>query len=423
MRVLTLLVAKDLRRRFRAPLGLLIVLSFPVVFALLIALSFGSRGERVPKIRLLVENQDEGMAANVIMSALTSKQMAAYVDVEVVGAEGRGRIEKGEASALLRIPQGFTQNVLDGKPASLALVRNPAEGILPEIAEQLTRVLVDVLDAGSHVLREPLQEIRSTRQSQTGAVTDEAVIRISLGVKRSLESGFRYLSPPVIAVDTASLSPQPADEKSRKSGSGTSLIFLVVLPGVSVYALFLVGDQAMRDIITEATAGTLRRQLAGPIGTGTLVLGKALYTIVLALLALLVLSAVGAAVLRRGVDPAGFLLLSFALVLAVTGTAATIYGLARDERRGATIGSIVYLILGFAGGSFVNLEGLPRAVRAAAPASPFYWGTAGYRKLIESSGGLGDVLPNIAILAGLGVFLLALGALLLHRTLRRGGLA
>lgn len=422
MRVLALLVAKDLKRRFRAPLGLLIVLSFPVVFALLIALSFGSRGERVPKIHLLVENQDEGIAANAIMSALTSKRMAEYVDVEAVGAEGRARIEKGEASALLRIPGGFTQDVLDGKPASLALVRNPAEGILPEIAEQLTRVLVDVLDAGSHVLREPLQEIRFSRRSPTGPVTDEAVIRISLGVKRSLESGARYLSPPVIAVDTASLSPA-AEKKSEKSGDGVSLIFLVVLPGVSVYALFLVGDQAMRDIITEATAGTLRRQLAGPIGTGTLVLGKALYTAVLALLALLVLSAVGAAVLRRGVDPAGFLLLSLALVLAVTGTAATIYGLARDERRGATIGSIAYLILGFAGGSFVNLEGLPRSVRAISPISPFYWGTAGFRKLIESSGGLGDVLPNVAILAGLGVFLLALGALLLHRTLRRGGLA
>ncbi len=183
----------------------------------------------------------------------------------------------------------------------------------------------------------------------------------------------------------------------------------------------------MRDIITEAVAGTLRRQLAGPIGAGTLVLGKALYTAVLALVSLLVLSVVGAVVLRKGVDPAGFLLLSFALVVAVTGTSAAVYGLARDERRGATIGSIVYLVLAFAGGSFVSLEAMPRAVRAIAPVSPFYWGTMGYRKLVESAGTAGDILPNIlpniAILLALGAVLLALGAFLLHRTARRGGLA
>jgi len=420
MRTLLLLVAKDLKRKVRSPLGLLIVLSFPVVFALLIALSFGSRGERVPKIHLLVENQDGGLAANALLSALTSDQVAKYVEMEVVGSEGARRIENNEASALLRIPKRFTQDLFDGKPATLSLLRNPAQGILPEVAEQLTRVLVDVLDAGARVLRKPLEEIRSSAQPNAGRVTDETVIAVSLAVNHSVEGARKLVFPPAITVDTASLAPKPADQKS---GESVSLIFLIILPGVSVYALFLVGDQAMRDIITEAKAGTLRRQLAGPIGAGTLVLGKALYTAVLALLALLVLSVVGAVVLRRGVDLAGFLLLSFALVLAVTGISATIYGLAKDERRGATIGSIVYLVLGFAGGSFVNLEGLPRAVRAVSPASPFYWGTAGYRKLIESAGTAGDILPNAAVLAGLGAVLLVLGALLLHRTVRRGGLA
>jgi ABC-2 type transport system permease protein len=423
MRVLALLVAKDLKRRLRSPLGLLIVLSFPIVFAGLIALSFGSGGDRVPRIHLLVEKQDEGLAGDMLLSALTSEDMAEFVDVEVVGAEGRQRLEKGEGSALLRIPKGFTQDVIDGKPAALHLVRNPAQGILPEIAEQLSHVLVDVLDAASRVLQEPLREIRPVMRSDTATLSDESVIRVSLAAKRSFESAAIYLRPPAITLDSGSLTPQPADEKSDSSGSGVSLIFLVVLPGVGVYALFLVGDLAMRDIITEATQGTLRRQLAGPIGAGTLVLGKALYTAVLALLAVFILSIVGAVVLRKAVDPAGFLLLSFALILAVTGTAAAIYGLANDERRGATFGSIIYLVLGFAGGSFVNLESLPRAVRAIAPVSPFYWGTTGYRKLVESAGTLGDVLPNIAILAGIGLSLLALGALLLHRTMRRGGLA
>ncbi len=420
MRTLLLLVGKDLRRKARSPLGLLIVLSFPVVFAFLIALSFGARGDRTPQAHLLVEDRDGGIAADALLSALQSERLAELVEVEVVGTEGAARMEKGEASALLRIPKGFTQNLLDGKPVQLAVVRNPAQGILPEIAEQLARVLADVLDAGSRVLRGPLERIASSARPGAEPPTEETTVAVALAVRRAFEGAAAVLSPPVIAFDTASLQPQPAGEDS---GSEVSLIFLVILPGISVYALFLVGDLAMRDIIAESTAGTLRRQLAGPIGGGTLVLGKALYTAVLALIALGVLAAVGAVVLRRGVDPAGFLLLSLALVLAVTGTSATIYGLALNERRGATIGSILYLVLAMAGGSFVNLEGLPRAVRAVSPVSPFYWGTTGYRTLIESAGTLRDVLPNIAVLAGLGAALLALGGFLLHRAARRGALA
>ena len=35
----------------------------------------------MPKIHLLVENQDDGIAANGLLSSLTSSQMADYVDV------------------------------------------------------------------------------------------------------------------------------------------------------------------------------------------------------------------------------------------------------------------------------------------------------------------------------------------------------
>jgi ABC-2 type transport system permease protein len=420
MGTLRLLVLKDLRRRARSPLGLLIVLSFPIVFAGLIALSFGSHGERVPKIHLLVENQDDGIVANGLLSSLTSARMAEYVDVEIVKEEGAARMEKGEASALLRIPKGFTQDLIDGKPTSLALVRNPAQGILPEISEQLTRVLVDVLDSSARVLKGPLEQIRPFTQSDANGITDESLTTISLAVKHAADGAGKLLFPPAISIDTMSLEPAPEDGKPV---SNTGSIFLLILPGISVYALFLVGDLAMRDIIAEATAGTLRRQLAGPIGAGTVVLGKAIYTAVLSLLALVLISIVGALVLGRSVDPAGFVLLSLALVMSVTGASSVIYAVARNERVGATISSIVYLVLGFAGGSFINLEGLPKAARAIAPLSPFYWGTAGYRKLIESAGTLGDVLPNVAVLAGLGAACLALGALLLQRTLRRGGLA
>jgi ABC-2 type transport system permease protein len=200
-------------------------------------------------------------------------------------------------------------------------------------------------------------------------------------------------------------------------------IFLLVLPGVAVYALFLVGDNAMRDILAERTLGTLKRQLAGPIGAGTLIAGKALYAGALSIIALAVFSVVAAGFAPALPDPLGFAALSSALVLAVVGTGAAIYGLAGTERRGATFASIVYLAMGFLGGSFVQLEDLPAKMQAIARWTPFYWGTKGYRTLLQGQGGLVDVLPNVAVLCATGVVLLVIGALALRRAVRSGGAA
>jgi len=116
MRRLLLLVSKDLKRKLRAPVGLIVLLAFPLVFAGMLALVFGSGGDAMPKVRLVVENRDTGFAASALSSAFTSKQMAEHFDVRTVGkGEGAAVIEAGEASALLVIPEHLTQDVLDGK--------------------------------------------------------------------------------------------------------------------------------------------------------------------------------------------------------------------------------------------------------------------------------------------------------------------
>jgi ABC-2 type transport system permease protein len=424
MPLIALLVAKDLRRRIRSPLGILVVLAFPLIFAGMIALAFGRQGTAVPKVRLLVENLDgDAFLSGSIVSALTSSQMAEYFDVKVVRAgEGAPLMEKGEASALLRIPEKFSKDLMDGKPAALSLVRNPAEAILPEIAVGTTRILAEVLDAGSRILRGPLDRIRPYIDDGSTVISDASVSAISVAVNHAVEGARTFVAPPAITLEGA-FDTKTEDDTGKNAGGTAPQIFLLVLPGIAVYSLFLVGDLGMRDVLTEAAGGTLKRLLAGPIGTGTLVLGKAAFTAVLSLLALVVMSVVGILVGGGGASPAGFLVLSLAVILAVTGAASTVYGFARNERQGATLSSIVYLFLAFVGGVFIPLDALPPAARAVAPLSPFYWGAQGYRRLIQDGAGLADILTNVAVLAGLGVVLLAIGSRALGRSFRRGASA
>ncbi len=69
---LLLMVRKDLLRRRRAPLGYVVALLFPLVFSLLMALSFG-RGSVAPRVHLLVENRDDGMMGGFLAAAFFSR--------------------------------------------------------------------------------------------------------------------------------------------------------------------------------------------------------------------------------------------------------------------------------------------------------------------------------------------------------------
>jgi ABC-2 type transport system permease protein len=115
-------------------------------------------------------------------------------------------------------------------------------------------------------------------------------------------------------------------------------------------------------------------------------------------------------------------LLSLALVLAITGYSALVYGATRTVRQGATVSGVLMLVFAFLGGAFFSISSLPPGVRRVAPVSPFYWGTSGYQALLAPEGSLASVLPNVAVLAGLGALALAAGASLLRSKLGRGAL-
>ena len=142
-------------------------------------------------------------------------------------------------------------------------------------------------------------------------------------------------------------------------------------------------------------------------------------TAVVAGIVLLILAAFAGVLAPEPVDFAAFVLLSLAVVLAVTGFAAAIYGMVKTETQGGTISAVVYLAMAFGGGSFVPLDNLPAIVRGAAPLSPFYWGTRGFQDLL-TGGGLTEALGPVAVLGGLGLVLLAAGAFLLQRKVLRG---
>ena len=370
------MVRKDLLRKLHSPLGIVVVLSFPLIFSLIVGVVFGGGQPRMPEIELLLEDHDgDPLLPGLLRSIAATERFAGRFKIRNVGDEGRALLEANRADALLRIPQGFAARLAAGGPAELELIRNPSRGITAQIVEQTLTTLLD-----------------------------------SYSVPNA-----RTASTPLIRLETVSVSNDPDTRPpSRRS------VFLFVLPGVAVWALFMVGDHGMRDILVESSAGTLRRQLSGPVSARELVLAKALLTSVLATISLSILATCGWIASERAVALAGFAALSGALIVAVTGFSALVYGIARTERQGATFSSAVVLGCAFLGGAFLPLDSLPLSVRSLAPLSPIYWGTSGYQALLHDGAGVGDILRHVSVLAGIGATLLWIGSSLLHRSILSG---
>lgn len=435
-----LLVRKDLLRRRRAPLAVLVMLAFPLLFAGMLALAFGGDGDSAtPRAKLLLEDRDDAFIGGTVKSFLGAEQVQDFLEmVEVEEGKGRAMIENGEASALLVIPKNATTDIWQGDGATFLLVRNPAQSILPEIAEETTRILADVLGAAARLLRAQAEELGIENVSSLDQLSDQDFAALAVKGKHLFELAERYADGPPLDLDVVELpdpdAPAAEAPEGDENGEGddeedgddddvsiATLIFLMVLPGVSVYSLFVIGDQTMRDLLAEGTAGTLRRQLAAPLSAAEIVGSKLIGTAIVASFALLVLASIAWGLVTEPVHPAAFLLVACALVLAIAGFASFVYGLASNETQGATVSSVIYLVMAFSGGAFIPLNSLPESLRTIAPVSLFYWGTEGFRELLEG-GAVADVFKYAAVLATIGLVSLPLGTWLLHRKMRRGGL-
>lgn len=431
MRRILLLVQKDLLRRARQPLGIVLMILFPLLLAGMMAIAFGTGDGEAPRAHLLVDNRDDGLAGKAIDAMLQADQVAVLVRAESVEqGTGEARIESGEASALLIVPEGTTDKLLQGEAVTFVLLRNPAQGLLPEIAEQICAVLAEGLDLVAQLLQGELERLGLESLDDLEDLSDAELIAMTLAIRDSFKGldefvvdgglplGLEVIDLGEVAeVEAASKDDTKDDTKDDDSMLGQ--IFLLVLPGLAIYALFLIGDQMMRDLLVEQEAGTLRRQLLMPIHARHLIAAKILISLLVGLLALAVLTLVMVVFLDARLDPLGLLLLALTVVLCSTGFATVIYGVAKNEHQGSAAAGLLYLVLAFASGSFIPLSNLPQIARAVAPYTPLYWGGQGLRDLLDGAGLL-EIAPMILLLGGLGTGLALIGSWLLERRLVGG---
>ena len=409
------ILRRDLLRYWRNPIRTALLFAVPLVMAGVFALAFGGGDGDQITITVLLFDEDDSLLSRLLEGAGDSSRSGQKLEVVPVGEEGYEMMERGEASALVHLPEGFTADYLDGNPTTIGVVKNPSERFLPKIVDEGVRIGAVGLSEVSQVFRAELAQMGDfAREKEFPA--DLAVANLSAGVNQNLRGLERFLFPPVVTLESVSLRPERGEEEEDDGFN----ILAYVLPGFSIMGILFLAQSATRDILRDRESGLLRHLLTAPVSVNDYLGGKCLSVFAVTILGFTLFVLIGiAAGIHWGPAPA-VVALMLASALATAGLLILIMSLVGSERQGDALTTMVIIVSSMLGGAFIPVSQMPSFLKPISASTLVYWSTEGFSKLIIDGGGLADIVPNLAVLTVVGLILMLIGALVLKRKIERG---
>lgn len=400
--ILTLL-KKDILLKIKNPAGFLIMIALPLVFALVLGALFGPKsGDGVQiKVKLLTEDHDQTFASQFLTGAFGRGELAEMFEVTAVdSAKGRALMDKGKGSALLIIPRGFGEDLLNERPTNIQLIKNPSESFAPKIVEETMLILTEMIDRFVRFSSGPLRTIRDKIDADED-FTDAEMALLAVTVYRKIDRVEDYLFPPAIEIESGE-----HEEEEESASMPLSNLYIVLLSGISIFCLLFLLEAMAREFYTELENNTLYRQLIGPIKISTFVFSKLLFLFLIGLSAqiLIWLTAVllfGIQIPLAQLGP--FVIFSIILLASVTGLIGFIYGFAKTRNQAQAISPAIIIFCGMLGGAMMPVENLPNFMKKVAVISPVYWGQDVIKKLLLDQAGFQQIQLNLLVLGAIAI--------------------
>ena len=405
----TLIIKNDIKRRLKAPMATILFLIIPLAMTALIGMIFdpGSGGEtKLPPIQLLLVDHDKELASKFLIGAFNQKEVKDMFQVTTVdAASGEQLMKKGKASAMLVIPEHFSDDLADQKPTALEVVKNPSEEFLPGVAEEFAATMAVGLSAVAQVFADELKIIKSASQLELKDISIAQMTPFLEMARVKIIALQSYLSPLLLQLK-ASTTTKPGETATPKGFN----IFSYIMPGMLIMFLLFIVEAFMREIQNERADGKIRRMMFSPLSTRELITARLFGGWLLGVLVCFL--AMGVGTLLFGIDW-GNPLLVFLLVLVSCFWCAAFFGMLnaffKNKNQAGAFASPIILVFAAFGGSMLPLEQIPQGMRWLAQFTVNNWFITGCRTIID--GGVPYLSFTVLSVSGLvfaGVAMVAL---------------
>lgn len=412
MRLLIASFRKDARRALRDPFALALWLGIPFSILLVMNLAFGGRASSGPRPQgvILIADQDETLLSGAVSSAFSQGPLGEMFKPEkTTEPDGRARMAKGEASALIIVPKGFQSAVLDNRPAVVRLVKNPSQSIMPEIAGQSLDMLAEAVHYMHVVAGDELKMI----SSQTGQPSDNDVVKTSLAFNATVKRLRQYVDPLLLELE---IKQPPKKEESKPFN-----MFASMFPGIVFMSILFLGRGSSDDIWDELRWATLRRAQSAGLPVTALIGGKMLA-------AMLTAALVTGLALVLGWLFAGITVANWPAALGWLTAGAAVWYLAMlilqilagARERGEIFTSLVVFPSMMIGGSMFSFDMMPESIAAIGKLTPLGWMVARFVSIMGGAAPAASVLAWLGVMATAAAVLFMLSARLLRWRFLKG---
>jgi len=410
MRRLLLILGNDIRRHLKSPMAVVIFLAIPLFMTGLIGIIFapGEEDSTLPRIAVVLVDHDQSIASKLLMGMFDADQLKKMFEVTVTDeAEGRRRMTKGRATAMIIVPEKFTVDLLEAKTTTLTVVKNPAEQFLPDVVEEFVNTIAVMLSGAIQAFSEEARGIRAMLDQPVESFPWDKLGPELGKAQKKVVAAQAYLNPLLVGIEAEEIKPASAKPKFTRTD-----LFSIMLPGMAIMFLLFIVQTLMRDIISDREDGKLRRMMTTPLRPMELIGARLVGGWAMGLIVLLVLVAAGTLIFRAYWGNLGsFLVLGAAASFWTAAFFGLFHALVRNRNQSGAISAPIILVFSLFGGSMMNPEAMPKAFKAIGVATPNRWFIDGAKLVRE---GHFPLVP-LAVLFGSGVLLAALAVPALRR--------
>lgn len=377
--------ALELKRFLRDRSNLFFVFIFPMMLVAMIGLQFGE-GANSGRVAVV------GPGGPLTERLVTQLESQDVVVTTPTWDDAEATLARGRLDAAVRIDAADEDAAAAGDPVALDLVRGSSTSA--QVVEQELRAAVSAVRS-ERAQQSALEARGVTADAATAALADARAL---------------VIAPRLEITSTDALSREfDALGQFDFGASGQLLLFV-----------FLTTLSGATTMIQARRLGVVRRMMSTPMTSTQLILGSTLGRWGLGFFQGAYIMTVSTLLFGVQWGHLALALLVVALFALVAAGAAMLLGTLVESEGPATGISVGGgLVMAALGGSMFPLDLFPDTMRKIANVVPHSWGYEAFADLQRRDGGLGDIAPELAVLAGMAVVLLGLGAWSLRRYLAR----
>ena len=347
MRAAWLICLKDLKARMRDRSALLIGIVVPLGLAFIFNAIFSGISGGSNVISLGVVNADHGAVSQQFTSQVlpaVGRSGLITIHTEPTIEQARALAAKGTLAAVIVIPAGFSARVQASQPASMQVIGN----VDAPVSTQIARSIAEAYAADLNRIRLSVATVAGTTPLPSARI-------------QALAAQAAAAAAPVAVTDMSA----QTKELNQKS---------FFAAGMAVFFLFFTVQFGVTSLLEERNDGTLARLLAAPVSRASILGGKLLTSFLLGAISMAVLVAATTVLFgARWGNPVGVTVLIVTAIMAATGIMALIATVARNAEQAANWQSVVAVILGLIGGTFVPISQAPGVLSKLTFVAPQAW--------------------------------------------------